>query len=127
MKKALLSVAFVFATFISAEAQDPVACDQVTVGNISNGGFLGGDTDQILAVDIPVYAGTSFTVNTIKVNLIDSATYINIVIREDNDGVPGAVLDTYNNVNITGSVIVGNNFNYDFYQNTIDVSSEGIS
>lgn len=125
MKKTLLSVAFLFATFVGANAQDP--CSQVSPGTVSNGGFFGGDSNQALAIDIPIYEGTSFAINTIKINTVGAASYFNILIREDNAGVPGNVIDTYNNVSVTGATVVGNNFGFDFYENTIDVSSEGIS
>jgi hypothetical protein len=125
MKKLLLSAVFLAATFISANAQDP--CTQSSPGTIANGGFFGGTNNQSLAVDIPIYEGTSFAINTIKINTVGAATYFNILIREDNAGVPGNVIDTYNNVTITGATVVGNNFGFDFYENTIDVSSNNIS
>lgn len=127
MKKLLLSVALIFAAFVDVNAQEPYACSQVTQGSLANGGLFGGDGNQLLAIDIPVYDGTSFAINTIKLNLIGTSTYINVIIRQDNAGLPGAVLNTYNNVNVVNSVIVGNNFGYNFYQHTIDVSSLNIS
>src|SRR5690606_40785338 len=125
MKKTLLSAVFLVAAFTGVNAQDP--CSQVSPGTISNGGFLGGDNNQSLAIDIPIYEGTSFAINTIKINTIGAASYFNILIREDNAGVPENVIDTYNNVSITGATVIGNNFGFNFYENTIDVSSEGIS
>ena len=116
-------MAFVMSFFMT-NAQN--ACSQVNLGTISNGGFLGGTDNQFLAVDIPVYSGTTFSLNTIRVNLAGPSTYINVIIRSDASGVPGAVLNTYNNVTITSSVIVGNNFGFDFFQHTIDISAENI-
>src|SRR5690606_33065148 len=83
--------------------------------------------NQSLAIDIPIYAGTSFAINTVKINTIGTTTFFNLIFREDNAGLPGDVLNTYNNVTITGSTVVGNDFGYDFYQNTLDVSSLNIS
>src|SRR5690554_4007580 len=125
MKKTLLPISFVIAAVVGANAQDP--CSQASPGTISNGGFFGGDNNQALAIDIPIYEGTSFAISTIKINTVGAATYFNILIREDNAGVPGNVIDTYNNVTITGATVVGNNVGFDFYENTIDVSSEDIS
>lgn len=120
MKKILLLTAFVLSAFIASAQED---CSQVSSGSISNGGFLGGNTNQLLAVDIPVFEGTTFAVSTIKLNLIGPSTYVDIIIRSDNSGVPGTIIDTYSNVDITSSTIVGNNFGFDFYQVTLDVAS----
>jgi len=112
--------------YTSGTGDLPYSCNQITPGTLEDGLFLGGDDNQLLAIDIPVYEGTTFEIESIKINTVDAATYFNILIHEDNSGVPGAVVSTFNAVPITGSTIVGNNFGYDFYQYTLDISGENL-
>lgn len=123
MKKLLLLSVLMMSSFLSV-AQE--TCSQLSPGAIENGGFLGGETNQSLAVDIPVYEGTTFAINTVKLNLIGSSSYVDIIIRSDNAGLPGDILYSFNNATIVNSVVVGNNFGFDFYQVTVDISSENL-
>src|SRR5690606_29391857 len=62
-----------------------------------------------------------------KINTVGAATYFKIVIREDNAGVPGNVVDTDNSVTITGASVVGNNFGFVFSEDTSDVALNNVS
>ncbi|NLN32696.1 MAG: hypothetical protein GX159_03760, partial [Flavobacteriaceae bacterium] len=104
-------------------------CSQsVASNNMENGGFIGGDTNQRLAIDINVNTESTFAIDQIKLNLIQDAapTYINIIIREDVAGIPGDALHTFNNVSIIDSEFVGSNFGFDFYTHTLDISAEDL-
>jgi hypothetical protein len=104
-------------------------CSQsIASNNMENGGFIGGDTNQRLAIDINVNTESTFAIDQIKLNLIQDAapTYINIIIREDVAGIPGDALHTFNNVSIIDSEFVGSNFGFDFYTHTLDFSAEDL-
>src|SRR5690554_916803 len=109
-----------------SDSDDSFACTQITPGTLYDGLLFGGDQNQILAVDIPVYQDTTFEIETIKINVVDTASYFNILIHEDNSGVPGDVIYTFNAVPITNSTVVGNIADFYFYQYTLDISSENL-
>lgn len=103
------------------------SCAQaVADNNMQNAGFLGGDTNQSLAVDIDVEEELTFAIDQIKVNVAGDATFFNIIIREDDGGLPGDALMTLDDVSIVGEVHNGDNFGFPFYTYTLNVSASGI-
>lgn len=127
MKKLLLSAAFFFAAFTGVNAQAYDCTQAVPANSQENGFLLGGAEGFQIAADVPVYEGTSISINTIKLNLIGTYSFVNILFYDDNAGVPGTVVNTINNATVASSVVVGNAFGFDFYQVTLDVASQGIA
>ena len=101
-------------------------CNQEVLSNaLENGSFLGGDTNQRLAVDITVAANTQMTISGIEPTIIipegGEATTFNFVFYADDAGIPGAEIDNAVG-NIVSSTITGQNFGRDFirYELTLD-------
>lgn len=68
-------------------------CDQIVniPDDLTNGAFLGGNTDNRVAVDVPVEQGVMMTINQIKVSLARASdiNYVHFRFLRDNDGIPG--------------------------------------
>ena len=101
-------------------------CNQEVLSNaLENGSFLGGDTNQRLAVDITVAANTQMTISGIEPTIIipegGEATTFGFVFYADDAGIPGAEIDNAVG-NIVSSTITGQNFGRDFirYELTLD-------
>ncbi len=101
-------------------------CNQEVLSNaLENGSFLGGDTNQRLAVDITVAANTQMTISGIEPTIIipegGEATTFGFVFYADDAGIPGAEVDNAVG-NIVSSTITGQNFGRDFirYELTLD-------
>jgi len=105
-------------------------CSQITENNVPGGqsglGFGSDPNKAQLAFDILVDQGCTFEIQTIKIHrLVDTgttSTNINVIIREDNSGLPGDVLYTFNNVTIANSEIFGSNFSWESHETTLDIS-----
>lgn len=95
---------------------------EVPSNNLQNGSVLGDVINQAIAADILVPSGDSFTISSIKVNLIGASSFVNLIFYSDIDGKPGAVVDILNNVN-TNSVMIGTNYGFDFYRHTVNLSA----
>lgn len=101
-------------------------CNQEVLSNaLENGSFLGGDTNQRLAVDITVAANTQMTISGIEPTIIipegGEATTFGFIFYADDAGIPGAEVDNAVG-NIVSSTITGQNFGRDFirYELTLD-------
>lgn len=143
MKKiTLLATCFAFSTALFAqETLGPVNlgsnpeiltpredCSQVVNSNaIENGGFLGGATNQRLAVDIDVEADIEFAIETVTLNLTNDATTVDIIFYEDAAFLPGSEIMTISNATISEQIPVGSNFGFDWDQYVIDLSGEGVN
>lgn len=97
----------------------PASCEDFKVlsNNLENGGFLGGDTAQRLAVDISV-GDTGFNVYGMEPTMVGPATTFTFKFYSNNAGLPGTELATRTGT-IVGSTVTGNNFGYDFYKYTV--------
>ncbi len=88
---------------------------------LENGGFLGGDTNQLLAIDVDVDANTTLSIEKFTPTLIGPGTTFSINVYSDAAGLPGDLLD---GVSVTAGdgVVTGNNFGFDFvqYELTLD-------
>jgi hypothetical protein len=100
------------------------ACSQTVLSNnLENGGLFGGATNQILAVDIDLAAGETFSISEIKPTIIDTATTFDVLFYSDDAGLPGTLLTTISNVPITNSTVTGNNFGFDFIEYTLTLNT----
>src|SRR5690606_26315385 len=97
----------------------PSACEdfEVLSNNLENGLFFGGDTNQRMAVDVPV-AENGFTVYGMEPTVAGTATSFTFIFYQDNGGVPGTQFATRTGT-IMGEEIIGNNFGYDFIKYTV--------
>jgi hypothetical protein len=112
----------IYSTTNENDAQ--AACSQSVLSNaLENGGLFGGATNQIIAVDIDVAAGETFTISEIKPVLIDAATYVDVTFYSDNAGLPGTELITLSSVPISSSTVIGQNFGYDFIEYTLTLTT----
>jgi len=109
-------------------------CSQITENDISGAtsgiGLGSGANTTQFAFDIPVDQGCTFEIQTIKFNHnVDAgttATHFNVIIREDNSGLPGDDLYTFNNVTIANSEMFGSNLYWDSYETTLDIATENL-
>ena len=102
-----------------APAPPPTNCTDYKVlsNNLQDGGFLGGDTAQRLAIDLPI-AANAFTAYGIEPTVIGTATTFSFIFYSDNAGIPGTQLGTRTG-SIVGSNVTGNNFGFDFIKYTV--------
>lgn len=99
------------------EVQINAACTQEVVSNnLENGGLFG---TQRLAIDIDVPGGEKFTIEEIIPTLIGDSNFVEIMIWNDEGGVPGSVELHNPMVEVTDDVITGSNFGFDFHQLTL--------
>ncbi|MBA5630250.1 T9SS type A sorting domain-containing protein [Moheibacter lacus] len=105
----------------------PVDCNQEVLSNaLENGSFLGGDTDQRLAIDLTVDADTQMTIAAIEPTIIipegGQATTFSFIFYEDNAGLPGAEVANVDGT-ITSSTVTGQNFGRDFIRYAVDLNT----
>ncbi len=89
----------------------------VASNNLENGIFLGGDTNQRLAVDV-IVGDEGFTVFGMDLNIFtDGNTDLEFyfTIYEDDGGLPGAVFNNNGFGNVHSNEYIGNAFGYDVY------------
>ncbi len=98
--------------------------------NTENGGNIstGGTFEYASASDFDIPFGTIFTVNQVKFNLLKGTSdlnYVNISFLEESEGLPGTVIESFDNV-----IPVSQEFVYeteieglDVYQVTMDLPS----
>src|SRR5690625_1670434 len=89
----------------------------VASNNLENGIFLGGDTNQRLAVDV-IVGDEGFTVFGMDLNIFtDGNTDLEFyfTIYEDDGGLPGAVFNNNGFGNVHSDEYIGNAFGYDVY------------
>lgn len=91
--------------------------------NMQNGYHFGGNANQHLAIDIRV-PGENFNFTGIKVNVLETATFFNFKLYENNEeGLPGnEILATSGT--IVEEEFVGNNLGYDFNSYTVEFESQ---
>lgn len=101
----------------------PEACADFKVlsNNIENGGFLGGEQSQKLAIDLPI-GSSAFTLYGFEPTVAGTATSFNFIFYDDNAGLPGAQIGTRTGT-IAGSTVTGTNFGYDFIKYTVTFDS----
>src|SRR5690625_3825129 len=89
----------------------------VASNNLENGIFLGGDTNQRLAIDV-IVGDEGFTVFGMDLNIFtDGNTDLEFyfTIYEDDGGLPGAVFNNNGFGNVHSDEYIGNAFGYDVY------------
>ena len=96
-----------------------LTCEEnfVASNNLENGIFLGGDTNQRLAVDV-IVGDEGFTVFGMDLNIFtDGNTDLEFyfTIYEDDGGLPGAVFNNNGFGNVHSDEYIGNAFGYDVY------------
>lgn len=79
-------------------------CNQIIPipDDLTNGGYLGGNTGSRVAVDVPVEAGKMLTINQIKVSLArnTSINYVHFKFHSDSTALPGPELFQVNDTQI---------------------------
>ncbi len=103
---------------------DPCS-SEVPTNALENGLFFGGATNQRLAVDLNVAADVVFSIETITINVAGQATNFSLTFYDDAAGFPGdeiVTLDAIIDFSIE-EVLIGNNFGFDFYTYTFELSS----
>jgi len=114
-------------------------CSQKTESNQENIGWdfvsinFGQYNQQDIAIDIPIQQGNTFEVKTIKISIISSnVPSFDVIFYDDNAGVPGNMISSYNNVSVTNSILINTFDIIDMgivvYQReyTLDISSENL-
>ncbi|MDO5654837.1 MAG: T9SS type A sorting domain-containing protein [Flavobacteriaceae bacterium] len=105
------------------EVSSSEECNQsIPTNGFENGLFFNGTINQFLAIDIPVTTGNSFTINTIKLNIINDVSTVHSVkfYNEDSNGMPGEIIAEMMNLPIVSNVIAGTNHGATFRTITID-------
>jgi len=107
-------------------------CSQKTEGTMGgwDGAYFGSDSGQQVAFDILVQQGTTFEVKTIKIKTISlNVPTFDVIIYDNNAGLPGNVINTYSNVSVTNSTLI-NTYNLgdtvEHREYTLDISSENL-
>ena len=105
----------------SQENRPQEACSQSVESNaLENGGLFGA---QRLAIDIDVPANEIFSIETIIPVMIGEGTSFEIIIWDDAGGIPGS-LELFNpDVTVTGDVITGTNFGFNFHAMTLTLDT----
>lgn len=99
------------------------ACDQVAASNnFENGSFLGGDSNQRLAIDIPVAATQKLTATEMELNLFNEPTAVNFSLYNDDANAPGALIQDVAGT-IVSSTQIGTAFNYPIYKVVVKFQS----
>ena len=86
--------------------------------NLENGSLFG---TQRVATDLPL-ADKSFTISGIEPTIIGEATNFQFIFHADDNGIPGAEIETKTG-SIMGDVVTGNNFGFDFHKYSIAFDS----
>jgi len=110
-------------------------CSQKTEGDASLDTFLtigfGPFFGQRVAFDIPLQQGTTFEIKTIKIKVVSlNVPTFDVILYDDNAGIPGNVIESYNNVSISNSTLI-NTLNYggdpvEYREYTLNISSENL-
>ena len=115
---------------IEGECGDPLeidVCDKIVADDVWEGALgMGGPENQLAAVDVDVAANTEFELQTLKVILAQNGapTFIDLKFYENVDERPAELIQTLSDLNITESNFIMNYAGFDFYEYTIDLSSE---
>lgn len=98
----------------------PENCEDFVVesNDQENGLFFGGDTMQRIATDIPV-GDTPLTIYGMEPSLIETASYFDFLIYQDDAGLPGAQIETRTGI-IISNEMTGSNFGYNFYKYSVE-------
>lgn len=102
---------------VAPDSSDEACTQEVLSNSLENGGLFG---DQRLAVDVNVDSGMAFTISQIKPVLIGDFTYVDVIIYEDNGGLPGAEVLNITDIPVSDQVATGTNFGFTFYEATLE-------
>lgn len=101
-----------------------VACDQSDVSNAFENGLGNTNAGIEVADEIIVAADTDFEVNQVTVNIINNGGFNDVVVAfyENNGGLPGTQIGTFQTVVPTSSTVVGAAFGRDVNQVVLDIT-----
>ncbi|WP_165570229.1 Ig-like domain-containing protein [Chryseobacterium sp. FH1] len=110
-----------FTTF-EVSVLDPNACNREAVSNgIEDAFLLNGATDQRLAVDFEVEAG-SFTINSVEPSVANFATSFSFAVLKDENGLPGEEI-AFSNGKIVHDLVTGVEFDFYFHRYIVNLDS----
>ncbi|WP_339700571.1 GEVED domain-containing protein [uncultured Marixanthomonas sp.] len=98
----------------------PEPCEIVEEGNNFENAELGLN-DKYMANDFDIAEGASIEISKIIPNIVYNIDVADIFIYEDNNGKPGNLITSFDDVVPTSQTIVSNNFNYPWYEVELDL------
>ncbi|SDX56068.1 hypothetical protein SAMN05216556_1473, partial [Aequorivita viscosa] len=104
----------------NVETEPTEPCEIIELGNnFENAEF--GLNLKYIANDIDIAEGITMEINKILPTLINNIETANIFIYEDNNGQPGTLITSFQNVTPTSQTQVSNNFNLPWYEVALDL------
>ncbi|OAB78546.1 fibronectin type III domain-containing protein [Cochleicola gelatinilyticus] len=108
----------------SEEIVEPSGCDQTQVSNaFENGLFNEAGGAQMVADDFIVSINTiNFSVSSLNLNIFTQGGMdsVDLVFYDDNNGIPGAELETVSGIVPTSQEVIGQMFGFDIHETIID-------
>ncbi|PZW40666.1 putative secreted protein (Por secretion system target) [Mesonia algae] len=103
---------------------ETVDCGQTQISNAFENGLFMEEGGQMLANDFIVSANTiNFTANNITANILSQGgiASMDVIFFEDNEGLPGAEIQTFEDVIPASQDIIGEAFGFDVHEVVLDL------